>query len=182
MKSIVMPLLLLITPAIAAGQTASPPSRWSVNASGGTTLNGGGYDVAGAVGFAPASRVELLVNVERIHLPFEREEFTDGYGLTRGGTLTFVSGEVRLALFPPDRVSPFLMAGAGGGISRPNVNADFPTVVRNNLRLAYVGGGVRVPLARGLGLIADVRGMLAIEDNDGVLGLLPVRAGISWRF
>lgn len=182
MKTLVMSLLLVATPAMAAGQTSSTPSRWSASASGGTTLNGGGTVVAGAAGFAPASRLELLVNVERIHLPFEREQFSDGYSLTRGGTLTFVSGEARLALFPPERVSPFLLAGAGGGISRPNVNADFPNPVRNNLRVAYVGAGVRVPLGRRLGLIADVRGMLAVEDNDGVLGLLPVRAGIAWRF
>jgi hypothetical protein len=46
---------------------------------------------------------------------------------SRGGTLMFVSGELRLALPPADLVSPFAIAGIGRGVSRPNVNAAFPT-------------------------------------------------------
>ena len=182
MKLLVISMSLLMAAASASAQTSPSPSRWSVNAAGGTTLNGGGTVVSGSVGMAPVSRLELLVGVERIHLPFEREEFSDGYSVTRGGTLTFVSGEARLSLFPPGRVSPFLVAGAGGGISRPNVNADFPDEIRNNLRVVYAGGGVRLPIGRAVSLTAEARGMLAVEDNDGVLGILPVRAGLSWRF
>jgi hypothetical protein len=69
---------------------------------------------------------------------------------------------------PADRASPFAIAGIGGGVSRPNVNTRFPDAVRNDLRVLYVGGGVRVPLRRGFSLSGDVRRVLALEGNDGV--------------
>ena len=34
---------------------------------------------------------------------------------------------MRFALLPANRVSPFALVGAGGGVSRPTVNAYFPT-------------------------------------------------------
>jgi hypothetical protein len=138
--------------------------------------------MAAALGYSPASWLELLLNAERIHLPFELERFPDGFSATRGGTMAFASGELRVALLSADRVSPFAIAGIGGGVSRPNVNAQFPDAVRNDLRVLYVGGGVRVPLRRGFSLSGDVRGVLAVEGNDGVLAILPVRAGVAWRF
>jgi hypothetical protein len=87
-----------------------------------------------------------------------------------------------VALRPPDRVSPFAIAGAGGGVSRPNVNEQFPDRIRNDLRVVYFGGGVRVPLRRGFGIFGDARAMLALEGNDGILAVWPVRAGVAWRF
>ena len=154
----------------------------SVQLAGGLTLIGGGNVLSTAFGYSPASRLELLLNVERNHLPFQLKRFTDGFSATRGGTMTFVSGELRLALLPADRMSPFAMAGAGGGVSRPNVNAEFPDRVRNELRVLYFGGGVRVPLRRGFSLLGDARAILALEGNDGVLAVWPVRVGVAWRF
>jgi len=145
-------------------------------------LIGEGNVLSAAFGYSPASRLELLLNIERIHVPFELKRFPDGYSATRGGTMTFVSGELRVALLPAARVSPFAMAGVGGGVSRPNVNTEFPDRVRNNLRVLYFGGGVRVPLRRGFSLLGDARVMVALEGYDGVLGLWPVRAGVAWRF
>src|SRR5918995_1067793 len=129
-------LLFVVTPSVVTGQTsiaAAAPSdtgregreRLSLQAAAGPTLIGGGNVLSAAFGYSPASRLELLLNVERIHLPFQLKRFPDGYSATRGGTMTFVSGELRLALLPVDRVSPFAMAGGGGGLSRPNVHAEF---------------------------------------------------------
>jgi hypothetical protein len=115
-------------------------------------------------------------------LPFRRDSFSDGFSVTRGGTLTLVSGEVRASLFPPDRVSPYVLAGIGAGVSRPTVNDVFPDPVENDLRAGYVGGGVRVPLRNGLSVFGDARAMLAVEGGDGIMGVLPVRAGVTWRF
>jgi hypothetical protein len=168
--------MCMTIPALASAQ------RLEVQAAGGSIVNGGGHVLSAAFGYAPVSWLELLVNVERDHLPFEVKQFPEGgSGATRGGTLTFVSGEVRLG--PTlGRVSPFALAGIGGGTSRPNVNAMFPTPVTNDLQMVYVGGGVRVPLGKGLSLIGDARAMLAAEGDEGILGMVPVRAGIAWRF
>lgn len=153
-----------------------------MQAGGGLTVIGSGTVLGGAVGFAPASRLEILAGAERIHLPFERRQYPDGYGVTRGGTLTFGSAEIRLSLFPPERVSPFVMIGGGAGVARPNVNAEFPDPVTNGLRVMYLGGGVRVPLRRHLAIIGDARAMLGLEEYDSVIGLWPVRANLAWRF
>ena len=168
--------MCMVVPGLASAQ------RVGVQAAGGSIVNGGGYVLSAAFGYAPLSWLELLVNVERDHLPFEVERFSDGStAATRGGTLTFVSGEVRVG--PTlGRVSPFALAGVGGGTSRPNVNAMFPGVITNDLQVVYVGGGVRVPLGAGISVIGDARAMLAVEGDDGILGMVPVRAGIAWRF
>jgi hypothetical protein len=146
-------------------------------------VNVKGHAISAAFGYAPAAWLELLVNVERDHLPFQFERFPDGgTAATRGGTMTFVSGELRAGLPADRRVSPFAMLGFGGGSSRPNVNAMFPNPVTNHLRMFYVGGGVRVPLGRGFSVLGDARAMLGVEGNDGILAMVPVRAGVAWRF
>jgi hypothetical protein len=83
---------------------------------------------------------------------------------------------------PSARVSPFAMLGIGAGVSRPTVNADFPDVVKNDLRVVYLGGGVRVALRGGFSILADARAMLAADGYDSVAGIWPVRAGVAWRF
>jgi hypothetical protein len=175
-------VLCVFVPRVATGQTSTGAHHVSVQLAGGPTLTGGGNVLSAAFGYSPASRLELLLNVERNHLPFQLERFPDGYSATRGGTMTFVSGELRLALLPAGRVSPFAVAGGGGGVSRPNVNAEFPDRVSNDLRVLYIGGGVRVPLGRGFSLLGDARAMLALEGYDGVMAVWPVRAGVAWRF
>jgi hypothetical protein len=179
-------LTLVLAPSIAAGQTAEAGKqldRLSLQVAAGPLLNSGGHTVSAAFGFSPVSRVDLLVNVERDHLPFQRDTFTDGFSITRGGTLTSVSGEVRASVLPPHRVSPYGFAGIGGGVSRPTVNAEFPDRVENDLRVVYFGAGLRVPLGAGLSVFGDARAMLALEgDADGIMGVWPVRAGLAWRF
>jgi hypothetical protein len=145
-------------------------------------LKNGGHTLSAAFGFSPVARLDLVANIERDQLPFERQTFADGYSVTRGGTLTAVSGEVRVSALPPHRLSPYGFAGIGGGISHPTVNDVFPTPVENDLRVVYFGGGLRVPLRGGLTVFGDARVMLALEGDDGILGVWPVRAGVGWRF
>lgn len=179
-------LLLIFGPPVVSAQTPdrgrAALDRFSLQVAAGPLLQSGGHTLSAAFGFSPISRVDLMVNVERDHLPFRRDTFGGGYSLTRGGTLTSVSGELRASLLPPNRVSPYGFAGIGGGVSRPTVNDDFPTPVENDLRVVYFGGGLRVPIGGGLTVFGDARAMLALEGNGGVLGVWPVRAGIGWRF
>jgi hypothetical protein len=185
-SSVATMLLLLLYSQVATGQTRETApngfDRFSLHMGGGTLLNAGGHTVSAAFGFSPLANLDLVVNIERDQLPFRRDSFSDGFSVTRGGTLTLVSGEVRASLFPPDRVSPYVLAGIGAGVSRPTVNDVFPDPVENDLRAGYVGGGVRVPLRNGLSVFGDARAMLAVEGGDGIMGVLPVRAGVTWRF
>ena len=183
----VAPLLLLVlSPQVGTGQTPDRAGagldRFSLQVGAGPLLNSGGHTLSAAFGFSPISRLDLVVQVERNHLPFQRDTFSDGFSITRGGTLTAVSGELRASVFPPDRVSPYGLAGIGGGVSRPTVNDAFPDPVENDLRVVYFGGGVRVPIRNGLSVFGDARAMLALEGGDGIMGVWPVRAGVAWRF
>ena len=182
--AVAVSVLFVLIPDLVTGQTSiAAPAPFSLQAGAGPTLIGGGNVLSAAFGYSPASRVDLLLNVERNHLPFRLTRFPEGgYSVTRGGTLTFVSGELRAALRPPNRVSPYVIAGVGGGVSRPNVNDQFPYRVSNDLRVLYFGGGVRVPPHRGFSLFGDVRAMLGVEGYDGVLAVWPVRVGAAWRF
>jgi hypothetical protein len=180
-------LSLALVPRVAAGQTPDTagepgPDRFIFQVAGGPLLQSGGHNLSAAVGVSPASRLDLLVSIERSYLPFQRETFSDGYSLTRGGTLMAVSGELRVSLLPPHRVSPYGFAGIGGGVSRPTVNDEFPTELKNDLRIGYFGGGVRVPLRGGFTVFGDARAMMALEGDDGIMGIWPVRVGAAWRF
>ena len=178
-------LLLFMSPQVVTGQTPATAGpgldRFSLQVGAGPLLKSDGHTVSAAFGFSPISRVDLVVNVERDHLPFQRDTFSDSLSITRGGTLTWVSGEVRASVFPPHRISPYGLAGIGDGRSRPTVNDAFPNPVENDLRVVYFGGGVRVPIRSGLSVFGDARAMLALE-GDGLTGLWPVRAGVAWRF
>jgi hypothetical protein len=178
-------LLLVSTPLVVTGQglnTQPELDRFSLQVAAGPLVQSGGHTLSAAFGFSPISRVDFLVNIERAHLPFQRRTFSDGYSLTRGGTLTAASGEVRISVLPPHRISPYGLAGIGGGRSRPTVNDAFPDPVENDLRVVYFGGGVRIPIGGGFSAFSDARVMLALEGNDGILGIWPVRAGVAWRF
>ena len=184
--SLVVLLILVAVPRTVTGQTADAarpgPDRFTLEVGAGPLLKSGGHTLSAAFGFSPISRLDLVVNVERDHLPFQRDTFGGVQSITRGGTLAAISGEVRASVFPPERVSPYGFAGIGGGISRPTVNDAFPNPVENALRVVYVGGGLRVPIRGGLTVFGDARAMLALEGGDGLLGVWPVRAGIGWRF
>jgi hypothetical protein len=178
-------LLVLLCPRLVNAQTPDASSsldRFSLQVAAGPLLKSGGHTVSAGFGFSPISRVDLIVNVERNHLPFQRETFTDGFSVTRGGTLTSVNAELRASVLPPHRVSPYGFAGIGGGVSRPTVNDAFPDPVENKLRVVYFGGGLRVPIGSGLTIFGDARATLALEGVEGIMGIWPVRAGLAWRF
>lgn len=173
---IILVVLLPFGSLEAAAQTSGAPrelDRYSLQLAAGPLLMSSGNTLSAGFGVSPISRLDLLVTVERDHLPFEREAYADGFGATRGGTLTAVSGELRAALFPPHRASPYAFAGIGAGKSRPTVNAMFPTPIENDLRTVYFGGGVRVPVRRRLSIFGDARVMLALEGDDSLLGVWP---------
>jgi hypothetical protein len=184
--------LCVCVPSVTAGQTSDPASPprdtdrerrpFSVHVAAGTTPSGDATVVSGAAGYAPAPWLEVLVNVERLHEPARTMRYPNGYSLSRGGTMTIVSGEVRVAPLPRARVSPYAMAGIGRGVSHPTVDANFPDPVTNDLGLVYLGGGARVPLRGGIGLLGDARAMIAVEGADSVVGVWTVRGGVEWRF
>ena len=177
-------LAMFVVPRADASVEQSPPERlrrFSVNVAVGTHLNEGGDLQAVSFGYSPAREFTLLVNVERNHLPTGVRSYPDGFGATRGGTLTTVSGEVRLTPGPGTRIAPFVFAGAGAGRSKPNVNDMFPDRVANSARVVYAGGGVLFPLRAGLAATVDARAaMMAERDSVGLL--VPLRASVSWRF
>jgi hypothetical protein len=177
-------LITLTAPPVAAQapDASRPLGRFTFQAAAGPLIKSGGHTVSAGVGFSPISRIDLAVNVARDHIPFRREVTSDSSSMTRGGTLAYVSGEIRASIMPPHRVSPYVFGGIGAGVSQPNVNSNFPIAVENKLRVVYAGAGLRIPISRGLSIFGDGRVMLGMEDNDGLLGMWPVRAGLTWRF
>jgi hypothetical protein len=90
---------------------------------------------------------------------------------------------VRASLFGPDRIGPYVLAGMAAGVSRPNVNNLWPTRAANEVRGPFAGGGIQVPLGNHVSLFADARVMLMVgTEADELLGVAPVRAGVTWRF
>jgi len=176
-----MSLLLLGLPAVAAAQ--DNVGRVSFQGAIGTNANVGGNTQSLSVGFSPGERVTLLVSAARIHLPTEIEHHAHGSSATRGGTTRFVSGEIQVVPVTFTRMSPYALAGAGIGQSRPNVNDLFPDPVTNTAALLFVGGGIRVPATRRLSVFADGRFTLQLErEGAGVFLFVPIRIGLNWRF
>ena len=185
MRALFLALLaLVLAPAAAQAQSFNP--SFSVQAAAGPTVVNSGHTVAAAVGFSPWSRVTFLVDVQRTELssrvtpaPFNNRS---PYIEFRGGTITAVSGEVRVALFPPDRITPYVLAGFGGGESRPTVNEYFPEAVRNDVGFVFFGGGVQVPVRNHLSVFGDFRVIGGPEGYDSMIVMYPVRIGMAWRF
>jgi hypothetical protein len=168
-------VLSFVVPAVAAGQGVD--SRIGVQGAFGTNVNAGGNNQSISVGFAPSQRLDLLISVERIHLPMETTQF----GATRGGTTTFVSGEVRFVPLTFSRTSPYAITGLGRGTARPNVNETFPNPAPHDAWLLFLGGGVSVPMTRRFSAFADMRFGFQSE-LDTISLLMPVRAGVALRF
>lgn len=173
-------LLCLSIPSLAVAQTAgahSSDNKFSLQASVGPTMIDGGHSLSAGVGYSPTPKLTFVLSAERDHLNYR----DDGFSRFRGGTMLFVGGEVRFEPLPGKAVSPFVTAGLGAGIGRPNVAPGFEERVTNSVRTQFVGGGVSVPLSQDLSVVAEARFML-VHERDSVAGLFPVRAGIAWRF
>lgn len=178
-------------PAFAAGafaQAAGPSGddllRSSVAVAAGAHAWSGGSAVSASYGFSVARHLTLLLNVERLHLPTETEQHEDVFSATRGGTLTFVTGEARVHILGPGRVSPYVLGGVGRGASQPNVNETFPDPVESTPVGVIVGGaGVRVPIGRRVEAFADARFVFHVGlERDDLSIAYPVRGGVAWRF
>ena len=185
MRALFVALLALVfAPAAAHAQSFSP--SLSVQAAAGPTVVNSGHTVSAAVGFSPWSRVTFLVDVQRTEIESRitprPSNSRNPYIEFRGGTVTAVSGEVRVALFPPDRITPYVLAGFGGGESRPTVNEHFPEAVRNDVGFVFFGGGVQVPLRDHLSVFGDFRMIGGAEGYDSMIVMYPVRVGMAWRF
>lgn len=167
---------LLLFASTARGQSLG------VQGSAGPTIADRGYSLSAAVTFSPAARVTLLFGVDRSHLLSRvRSDGRGGGSWFRGGTFTFASVEARGYLLGRDRVTPYLLAGIGAGVSRPTVNARFPDRVSNDVRAVFLGGGIHVPLSDRLSVFGDARLVTGAEAGE-LLALVPVRAGLAWRF
>jgi hypothetical protein len=174
--------LLGVVPAEAQNTSSSAQlRRFSLTVGAGSNIKDGGDGQAVSFGYSPTRGVTLLGNVERNHVPTRRTQYTDGYSLTRGGTVTFVSGEVRYAPLEGRRVSPFVLGGAGIGQSRPNVNDMFPDEVTNTARVIYGGGGVLFNLSPSVAVGVEAK-LLLLAERDDVGAMAPIRGVVTWRF
>lgn len=185
MKAIILSSVLLLSAGVAPSAAQTPSV--SVHAGGGPTVVDTGYNVSAGLAFSPWSRVTLMVDAERTHLNTRTSESQDpgGHRVTssfRGGTMNAVTGTVRVSLFPEGRLTPYVLAGMGRGVSKPNVNEQFPTPVTNDAVFAIAGAGLSIPLRDQLSLFADARMLFGAEGVEGILAIVPVRAGVSWRF
>jgi hypothetical protein len=167
----------VLSTAVVPAAAQTPSRRVSVEGAAGTDLRDAGQDGAGSIGFQITDRVQVFAGAERIHWPTKVE----GVGATRGGTATFASAGLRVFFRGADRVSPYVIAGAGRGLSKPNVNDLFPDPVTNDSWLMFGGGGVRVPVTPQLAAFADLRAGL-VSERDTIRLILPVRGGVEWRF
>jgi hypothetical protein len=163
---------LLLTSSTTTGQSLV------LQGAAGPTINDSGYSLAAGIGFAPTSRLTVLFGVDRTHLV---TRVTTGSAF-RGGTFTLATGELRATFLGHDRVSPYALAGAAAGVSRPNVNPTFPNRVTNRARGLFFGGGIHVPLRNRLSVFGDIRMIVGVEGDDGLVAVAPVRAGVAWRF
>ena len=158
-----------------------------LKAAAGPTLIDTGYNVSAAVGFLPASRLTLLAGFERTHLSSRSEyvqtpsgpRISSGF---RGGTMTGASGALRVSLFPAGRPTPYVIAGGGIGQSRPTVNEIYRDPRTNDVRFLMAGAGLDIPVGERVSVFGDARILFGSEGNEGLLGVVPVRAGLSWRF
>jgi len=168
--------LLLATPWIASAQS------FVLQGSAGPTLVDRGYSMAGGIGFSPTTHLAVLFDVERTHLSSRlSSDGRGGFAGFRGGTLTLGSAQLRVTPFGRDRIGPYGLVGFAAGVSRPNVNERFPDPVTNDVRAMFFGGGIHVPLKERVSLFADGRMMIGGEAGE-LLAVVPIRAGVAWRF
>jgi hypothetical protein len=166
-----------------AAASGAPEHRLSLEGAAGLQVYYRGSMQSIAFGFAPTRSLTLLVSAERSYVRDTIEQYEDGYAFERGGTERFVSVEVRYAFLLSRRVSPYVLGGGGGGISRPNVNEFFPDRNDREIQVFYYGAGVRIPIRPWLDVFGDGRFVMALEARSDYFGVrYPIRAGVAWRF
>ena len=171
--------VLVFDPSVVRAQSGTP--SFSVEAAAGPTLVDAGHSLSAAFAYSVLPRVTLLADVQQTQLYSRSTRHDRGASHFRGGTMTAVSGEVRVHLRPAHRVTPYLLAGLGAGVSRPTVNEVFPDRVSNRARFTFAGAGVWVPLRERLSLFGDARVLIGTEAGE-MLAVIPLRVGMAWRF
>ena len=169
-------LTLLLAPVVATGQS------FELYGSAGPTVTDTGNSIAVGVGVSPTSRITLGFAFERTHLSGRTSTFEGGSSAFRGGTFQVGTAELRFGPFARDGVRPYGLVGVAAGVSRPNVNEQFTSRISNSVRAVFFGGGVQIPLNGRLGAFVETRPMLGIEGDDGILAIVPIRAGMAFRF
>lgn len=187
-------LLFVLVPRVLAAQASvgeqaprTPDDTWprrlSVHLAAGATIpsgnDGGGNVQSVSIGYSPTPKLTVLVSGGRAHKFPRVRHFPDGESFTPGGTLQLVSGEVRFTLRSGERVSPYVLTGAGFGVWRRTEAIAEP--LTNPAHVWFSGGGLVVPLGPHLRVSGDV-GFLALIERDVLHLFLPVRAGLAWRF
>ena len=169
--------LLVVSPRIAQAQS------FEVHASAGPTITDPGYSFAAGAGYSPTKHLTIAVNIEQTHLSSQtRSDGRGGFSSTRGGTLLLGTGELQIAPLGRDRLGPYGLVGFAAGVSHPSVNATFPDPVTNSASALFFGGGLQVPVNKHLSIFGDVRMMIGAEGPEGILAIVPIRGGISFRF
>ena len=180
---VIVILTVLLVPRTLWAQAPAAVDRhpFSVQVSAGSALADGGSVLAASFGYSPAPWLTLLVSGERTDVPTRVSTSGRDTSATRGGTMHFGSIEARFLALSNRRVSPFAVAGAGRGVSRPNVNDIFPNRVTNDVQMIIFGGGVQIALRPRLALLADARIVAGAEAGE-LSVVLPIRAAVAWRF
>jgi hypothetical protein len=174
-------VLAFVSPAVAAGQGTG--IGVSVQGAIGSHIGDGGDAQSLSLGVWFGERFGVVVNAERSYVSTEVTFFEGGYSASRGATTRFISGEFHYLPVTYKRISPYVIAGIGRGVSRPNVNEFFPDRVTHTVTLQFPGFGVRVLVTKHLSAFADMRFMFQSrrgEPDAGGFG--PVRGGLAWRF
>jgi hypothetical protein len=174
-------LLTLLLPAVAAGQETG--IGVSVQGAAGSHFGDGGDTQSLGLGVWFGERFGVVVNAERSHVPTDVTFYADGYAATRGATTRFVSGEFRYVPVTYKRLSPYVIAGIGRGVSHPNVNEFFPNRVTHTVMLVFPGFGASVRMTDHLSAFADLRIMFQSRQGEPDAGMFgPIRGGLAWRF
>ena len=167
----------------AAGAEPEPQRRWMAEAALGLQTYYRGDIQSFAFGFTPTRSLALLVSAERSHVQDSVTIFEDGYGAERGGRDRFISLQFRYAFLPNRRISPYVLVGAGRGVSRSNQSDLFPDRRDYDTAVFYYGGGARIPIRRQLDAFVDWRVIWSTEARSDYLAVRgPLRAGLAWRF
>jgi hypothetical protein len=174
-------VLSFVSPAVTAGQGTG--IGVSIQGAIGSHIGDGGDTQSIALGVSFGERFGVVVNAERSDVPTDVTFFEGGYSASRGATTRFISAEFRYVPVTWKRLSPYVIAGVGRGVSRPNVNEFFPDRVTHKVTLQFPGFGVRLRLTDHLSTFADLRFMFQSrrgEPDAGGFG--PVRGGLAWQF
>jgi hypothetical protein len=168
--------LMLAAPGLAKGQSLE------LFGSAGPTISDAGHSVAAGAGFSPHRLLTLVFSFDRTHLESRTTTYPGGFSYFRGGTLYLGSAELRVLPFGRARIGPYGLGGFFTGISRPNVNVNFRNPITNFAAGMFIGGGIHIPVNEQFNVFADGRMMVGGEGREGMVAVLPVRAGVSFRF